>query len=505
MRLPGRATPEGTRRYLARLRERHGEAFAKQLGQSGLWAGRIGFGGYRIDDGTPAHEQALEKALVEGANLIDTSTNYSGGASERLVGRSIARLVERGQLSRDEVIVVSKIGYVQGDNLEIAKRRRAEGKPFEEMVEYQEGCWHCIHPAWLADQLDRSLDRLGLETLDLCLLHNPEYFLSHAENLGEVSAATRSELYSRMERAFAFLEAQVTAGRIGGYGVSSNTLAQSADGHPEATELERMIAAARRAGGDDHHFRIVQLPLNLLESEGALAPVVEGTSVLEYAQKQGLGVLVNRPLNAIAGQDMVRLSEPPEVPRSANVLSDELDRLSALERRFEEELAAQAPLAGKLSSSDLFRWGRELGSLVDRIGSVEHYEQVARGQILPHVGQALALVERSLTGSAREPWMRWRGEYIRALESALSTLRAEIARRAEERVGSVKEALEPLVPAAQLSAPLSQKALWVLLGTPGVDVVLLGMRQSAYVDDAFAVFPWAPPRDAAAIYRALQS
>ena len=48
------------------------------------------------------------------------------------------------------------------------------------MVEYADGLWHCIHPDWLADQLTRSLDRLGLETLDLLLLHNPEYFLADA-------------------------------------------------------------------------------------------------------------------------------------------------------------------------------------------------------------------------------------------------------------------------------------------------------------------------------------
>ena len=39
-----------------------------------------------------------------------------------------------------------------------------------------EGCWHCLHPEFLQDQLTRSLDRLQLETLDVCLLHNPEYF-----------------------------------------------------------------------------------------------------------------------------------------------------------------------------------------------------------------------------------------------------------------------------------------------------------------------------------------
>lgn len=39
-------------------------------------------------------------------------------------------------------------------------------------------CWHCIHPDFLADQWTRSAERLGLETIDIYLLHNPVHFLS---------------------------------------------------------------------------------------------------------------------------------------------------------------------------------------------------------------------------------------------------------------------------------------------------------------------------------------
>ncbi|MFO0768301.1 MAG: hypothetical protein U0231_16285 [Nitrospiraceae bacterium] len=47
------------------------------------------------------------------------------------------------------------------------------------MVKYGEGIWHCIHPAFSPISL-RDLDRLGIATLDVCLLHNPEYFLTAA-------------------------------------------------------------------------------------------------------------------------------------------------------------------------------------------------------------------------------------------------------------------------------------------------------------------------------------
>jgi aryl-alcohol dehydrogenase-like predicted oxidoreductase len=74
------------------------------------------------------------------------------------------------------------------------------------MVEYMDGCWHCVHPQFLADQLTRSLERLRLQTLDVCLLHNPEYFFTDAVQRGlradELQAA-RSEFYRRIQAAFA--------------------------------------------------------------------------------------------------------------------------------------------------------------------------------------------------------------------------------------------------------------------------------------------------------------
>ena len=175
-----------------------------------------------------------------------------------------------GKLRREEIVVVSKIGYVQGSNLSLAQEREAAGRPFPEMVKYMDGCWHCLHPEFLQDQIDRSLARLGLQTLDVCLLHNPEYFFSDAKRRGlGPLPALRDEFYRRMMEAFRFFEGQVAAGTIRWYGVSSNTAtAPAAD--PEATSLTRMLLAAREAGGADHHFRVLQLPMNLFEAGGVL-------------------------------------------------------------------------------------------------------------------------------------------------------------------------------------------------------------------------------------------
>src|SRR5262249_12495483 len=150
------------------------------LGSTGLPASRLGFGCYRVDDATPMHRAALARALDAGRPLIDTSTNCADGHSETLVGDVLADLGRRAPARRRGVVLVSKIGYVQGQNLALALERERAGRPFPEMVKYMDGCWHCIHPEFLRDQLARSRERLRVDTLDVCLLHNPEYFLSDA-------------------------------------------------------------------------------------------------------------------------------------------------------------------------------------------------------------------------------------------------------------------------------------------------------------------------------------
>ncbi len=308
--LAGHASATGTESYADRHRARHPNGFS-ELGRTGLTVGRVGFGGYRVDDETPAFREALERALLSGCNLIDTSTNYMDGGSERLVGETLADLVGRGALRREEIVIVSKIGYVQGTNLAAAREREAAGRATPDMVKYGHDIWHCIHPEFLKDQLGRSLQRLALRTLDVCLLHNPEYFLSDAaKHRREDAGRAREAFHERMRKAFAYLEGEVAADRIRWYGVSSNTAAAPPE-DPEATSLTRMLEAAREAGGPYHHFRVLQLPMNLFESAPAFIRKEEGLTVLEAALAAGIGVLVNRPLNAMAGQGMVRLADPP--------------------------------------------------------------------------------------------------------------------------------------------------------------------------------------------------
>jgi hypothetical protein len=306
--MPGAASVEGTRRYAQRAIDQGISASAyRGLGRTGLVNSSLGFGSYRIDDRTPEHASALDKALLSGVNLIDTSTNYTDGSSESCIGNALARR------QREELIVVSKVGYVQGQALATARTREQRGSAFPEMVKYTEGCWHCIHPEFLADQLGRSLGRLRVEKVDVYLLHNPEYFFTDASKRcnGGSLETLRDQFYDRVRRAFSHLEDEVRRGRIGFYGVSSNTFGALAS-DPGATSLDRIWTIAGEVA-DQHHFAVVQLPANLFERGAMLTRnnVTDTRTVLEFAREHDLAVLINRPLNASYRERLVRLADAP--------------------------------------------------------------------------------------------------------------------------------------------------------------------------------------------------
>jgi uncharacterized protein YyaL (SSP411 family)/aryl-alcohol dehydrogenase-like predicted oxidoreductase len=502
--LSGFATPEGTARYAARqVNQPRSTGWLDSgyvaLGETGLTTSRLGFGCYRVDTSNPEFSAALTKALQEGVNLVDTSTNYMDGDSERLVGSVLRSMIAHKTLARDELIIVSKIGYVQGQNLKQAEARQRSGRPYPEMVKYGEGIWHCVHPEFLADQLAASLDRLGLETLDVCLLHNPEYFLSEAATHTETGIEQqREQFYQRMEQAFSYLESQVAAGRVGWYGVSSNTVvADPSD--VDATSLSRFLEAAQRAaaaqGRSRHHFAVVQCPMNLLEA-GALmtrnSGIDQQDTALDVAKRNRLAVLTNRPLNAMPGKTtgVLRLAEFPLDNDGVNI-EDQLRTVEQLEREYRDALAPSIPSSGKgTAPTDFFNWSTELAGIRSRVQGLEHWEQIEHQMIAPHVNQVMQAIPQLVTGKLAERWEAWRDRYVPELLTLLRGLRREATEKSRKRISRLTAAIDPFLQDERRKESLSRKALWILTSTPGVTCVLNGMRSKAYVEDSLGVLQW---------------
>ena len=508
-RRPGRATAAATAAHAKQFPGILQHGFGP-LGSTGLTVSRLGFGGYRVDDETPEHAAALDAALDAGCNLIDTSTNYTDGASERLIGTVLNERIRSGRSMREAIVVVSKIGYAQGQNLALAQEREVAGHAFPEMVKMSDDLWHCVHPVWLEDQLARSLDRLGLESLDVCLLHNPEYFLSQAAERGSTQLDdVRREFYRRLTEAFGYLEAQVRAGRIGWYGVSSNTAA-SPPTDADATSLSLMLDAAEAAGGPDHHFRVLQLPMNLVES-GAFRQPNTGPSgdrtPLEWATERGIGVLANRPLNAMAGRTLFRLADFPEAVVPAESLDQSARKVAALEDEFRAGIATRVRAGnGGPPPTEWFRWADQLRAIGSQIQGLDHWEQIEAYMITPAVAQVVSVLDHGLAGQPlAQTWQAWRDRYLPALDALLHAHAVRAAQQSQAKSNQVTAALNPQLPLARRAEPLSRKALWAVVSTPGVSAVLLGMRDPDYVTDGMAVLGWPPLPDVGRAYAAVSA
>lgn len=480
--IQGYATPESSREFAVG----HLPSGCTVLGATDLTVSAAGFGCYRVTTATASHGTSLRLALESGINLIDTSTNYADGGSESLVGQVLESLVASNGLSRESVIVVSKAGYLQGQNYALSRKRQEEGRPFPECVPVGDGIEHCIHPVFLADQLDRSLDRLGLGTLDVYLLHNPEYYLGWALKNGLPLDDARRTYYRRIERAFGFLEGEVEKGRIRFYGISSNTFPAAAD-DPEFTSLTTVWETAESIS-PAHHFRVVQMPMNLLETGAVLEKnQSERQSVLDYALEKRLGVLINRPLNAFSGGQLVRLADIGETEaREENEIIGCIRSVSRSETRLWRKIlpGLDIPQGLKLRVKEQVAVADGLKHYWRNFGSWERWCQVRDGNFRPRVRGVVDFLKHQ-TGEQSD-LSEWLSSHTACLENAydaVGSIYAEAAAVKLARIGRAVAAADPDWPSA---GRLSQKAVRALRSTLGVSSVLVGMRSEGYVEEVLA-------------------
>ncbi|MEA2671182.1 MAG: hypothetical protein QOG45_1402 [Chloroflexota bacterium] len=355
--LPGRATAEATAAHAAARPAAPGHW--REAG--GLTLSSVGLGTYlgADDDATDAgYAAAMTRALELGCNVVDTAVNYRYQRSERIVGATLATLVEAGGVERGAVVLATKGGFLSGDSGHPGGMRAWVADTLldpgviaaEDIVA---GC-HCMTPAYLRHQLATSRRNLGVECIDIHYLHNPE------TQLGEVS---HPDFLRRVRDAFATLEAAVDAGEVGIYGVATWDGLRAGPDAPGHLSLAELVGCAVEVAGDRHHFRALQLPLNLAMPEAAVKPTqatAAGAAVplLAAAAEHGMTVMASasllqsRVIGRLPAALRERLGGPTDAQsalqftRSAPGLTTALVGMSRVEHVEENlALAARPPLS----------------------------------------------------------------------------------------------------------------------------------------------------------------
>jgi aryl-alcohol dehydrogenase-like predicted oxidoreductase len=300
--IQGFATAGGTERYAARFPQLQNKGHFRRPehvpGPNELWFSSLGLGTYLGEPDEASDQlytQAVETALGSGINVIDSAINYRHQRSERSVGAALRNLIDSGTIQRDEVIVCSKAGYLSFDGSVPAEPRAYILKEYVEsgVLDPSEiaGGMHCMAPRYLENQLERSRNNLGLETIDVFYIHNPE------SQLGDVS---RETFRARLQDALAAMERAVRDARIRWYGIASWNSFRVSSGERPYISLAECVELAQEVGGDQHHFRFIQLPFNLGMPEAFVLPVqndrTRNVSSLEFIRTHGMAAVASASL-----------------------------------------------------------------------------------------------------------------------------------------------------------------------------------------------------------------
>ena len=290
------ATRSGTWDY----RERFGDGFARtyfrRFGEGVVSS--IGLGTYLGDPTDAADESyhdAVVTALESGVNVLDTAINYRHQRSERVVGAALAE----ADVDRESVVVATKGGFVPFDGERPADPGRWIREEYVDTGLVERGDLargqHCIAPDYIDDQLDRSLANLGVDTVDLYYVHNPET---------QLAARSREAVYDQLEATFTRLEERAAAGDIRQYGVATWQAFRVPADHEQYLSLAEVVsrarAAAKAAGNTATHFRAIQLPFNVVMADAFTVEAQEGAdgpqSALWFAHEAGLDVFTSASL-----------------------------------------------------------------------------------------------------------------------------------------------------------------------------------------------------------------
>lgn len=292
MKILGQATLEGTTRYQQRLQ--NNSVLNHFRRGDDIITSSIGIGTH-LGKSDVQTDNLMTNAIIQsvqgGINLIDSAIVYRDCQSEHSIQKAINYLINSTEVSRDELIICTKGGvlpfetpedlnwfyqqYIESDDSKIQQ---------EDITISEDGKYHCIHPDYLEEQINQSLENLGVERIDIYYIHNPEVLLSQLD---------RETFYHRLQLAFRVMEDAVTSGKISRYGIATWDGFRVPKSSQRYLNLAKIKSIAREVSGNkEDSFRYIQFPFNMGMLEALLNPVqdIEGKkfSLIEASEKLGL-------------------------------------------------------------------------------------------------------------------------------------------------------------------------------------------------------------------------
>jgi aryl-alcohol dehydrogenase-like predicted oxidoreductase len=263
------------------------------------------------DEHSDLYVDAIIYGLEHGINFIDTAVNYRAMRSERDIGKVLKYLIsEKKTIKREEIVISTKGGQIYGDyHLGVKPIDYLEkilipnGILERKDVNIVDNHRHTLVPSFYKTAIGLSKENLGIETIDIHYIHNPEISMY----------VLGSELfYKQLEKLIGFYEEQVELGNIRFYGMATWDAFISDPGSRWYISLEKVMDIVKGVVGEKHHFKFIQLPYNKFNN---LANIKTNQSLkgryctpIQVANELGLTVTISSPLNQSEGLSKGALS-----------------------------------------------------------------------------------------------------------------------------------------------------------------------------------------------------
>ncbi len=293
--ISGSATKEGTQNFVknSKVNKSNFNEFEELL------LSNVGMGTYLGDADTKTDEmvvKAVKQSVTSGINVIDTAINYRSQKAERSVGQAISEMIEENKITRNQIFISTKNGYVTNDAdvqlgfWEYVKEEYSQKGIIKE-GDVTSG-YHCMTPKYLSDQLDRSLKNLDLDCVDLMYLHNAVE--------GQIKDVSKEQFIKNLQSVFELYEQKREEGKIKFYGMATWECFRVTKDNPQYLSLEETIEIAKKVGGENHGLKFIQLPFNMYYDQALLTKNQtlqnQNMSILEVAVRSNIGVFTSVPM-----------------------------------------------------------------------------------------------------------------------------------------------------------------------------------------------------------------
>lgn len=232
---------------------------------------KIGLGTYNQ---SLNQSELISYALKLGYELIDTAPNYNNGISQREVSKALSQCI-------NQTLISTKVGFVSDlDRRDFyIKNGIAKSNDFFKN--------HCLSKSFVKYEIEKNLQELGIESIDILFIHNPEQ---------QLEIKSKSDFFYTLSNAIEIIETFCEQGKVKQYGISSWD-GFGINGKQPTFTLDEIHDIVFKIAGKSNRFRCVQIPLSIVHYDELYNYAINKSGLLCDAERLSLSIFANSPLH----------------------------------------------------------------------------------------------------------------------------------------------------------------------------------------------------------------